>query len=174
MNYMNTSSDHYTNDSFMKGLLSSSLTFGAAAGSMLTYLSIQDRRRTLFLITDLLNLFGGLTTFFDHILLGRLIQGISLGMNVPLNAVFLRESIPVELYGRAANFHAELLSLGSLMTYLFSYWEIPHLELIPLILSTVRLVFFLIIYPYDTVPYYIKRGRTQEGNPKHLHLKLDI
>ena len=95
-------------------------------------------------------------------------------MNIPLNAVFLRESVPVELYGRAANFHAELLSLGSLLTYLFSYYGVPHLEVVPLILSITRLVFFLSIYPHDTVPFYLKRGMTQEGNPQHLHLKLDI
>lgn len=133
----------YALDSFREGWFVSSALLGCIAGVVIaSYLSDKCGRRRTLIVSALLFMVSTLAcilfTEFSHIIVGRILTGVGIGVASNVVPLYLSEISPVKDRGKLVTFYQLALTLGIVLAYvsnayivksasLFAEWNIGGL-----------------------------------------------
>lgn len=113
---------------------------------------------------------------FPTLIIGRILQGICVGIYTSLVPVFINEISPLELTGTFGTFSSSFIALGIIVTNILAIFvndwdenfkvisEIWRLVFgFPLITGTLQMVLLLFVFKDETPRYYLEKGRDEEA-----------
>mgnify|MGYP000845496708 FL=1 len=155
----------------VEGLIQSFIPLGGLISGLLSGLLAESLgRRKGLIVVDLLSIIGCILTILKStpivwlFLLGRLICGLTVGLNWTIVTLYIRETAPVNMSGRMGSFFKVLFAFGILTNYAMSFmlpkddspsdlWRV--LFAFPALVSFIRASLLLFVFPLDTPKYYI-------------------
>jgi len=152
-----------------------SLVFGGVLGGLISS-SIANNlgRRKAMMIADVITIIGCLVTIhssFAILLLGRLICGVALGLNIMVIPLYVREISPPELSGKIGSSFRICFTIGLLLPFIctleFLLEDPPKIIFalvfrMPCLFALARLISFVKWVHLDTPQFYIDKN--QDGN----------
>lgn len=177
----------------MKGLLNALVPIGALIGTVLAgnFFSNIGRKWSL-IIADILGIIGCCICIIlgaggTPQIIGRLLCGISVGINSQIVPLYINELSPVEVSGAMGTFFQSFINIGILLSYVMG-WKIPDDDkgsydindkwwmfvfTFPLITCVLRLLLLLLVYNFDTPFSLMKRKKNEELNEVMKKIYLD-
>ena len=168
-------------ENMYEGLITAMIPLGAAIGSFFSSYSFQflGRKKSCFLM-DILCIVGTVLSMIAQIpllLIGRLLCGMTVGVNSILVGLYIREIVPLELsdiFGSLGNF---TLNIGILVCFLLGLNIISEDDLktgqtdqwwrlmfgIPIIICFIRSLMILFVFKYDSPIYLISNNQNDEA-----------
>lgn len=159
-----------------EGLITAVIPLGAAVGSFFSSYGFKllGRRKSCFVL-DLLCIIGtGLTLIetLPCLLIGRLLCGMTVGVNSILVGLYIREICPLELSDVFGSFGNFTLNIGILVCFLLGLNCLSPEELdageknnwwrlmfgIPIVICMIRSLFILIFFNYDSPIYLLSNN----------------
>ena len=174
---------HWTSSeySLFKGILNGLNPFGAIIGTLISgnFFNKISRRISL-IIADVIGLIGCVICLFISAngapqIIGRLLCGISVGINSQIIPIYINELSPIEISGVMGTFFQFFINMGILISYLMglgipddsdnydldnSWWRFVFA--FPIITCVLRIFFLLFVYTFDTPFSLIKHGKKEE------------
>lgn len=162
---------------FKISLIASIIGLGAALGALISGLMVNNlgRRKTLFL-SDLFMIVGVFCTIienFEFLLIGRLIEGITIGIYSVATPIYTLEMCPKEKIGLGSTLSFFSLNMAQMFAYTLGYlvsddptqmkvvWRLAYsLLLIPPVL---RILLFSLIFTEDTPTYLVQTGQAERA-----------
>ena len=106
------------------------------------------------------------------IVIGRLVQGLYVGVTSVIRAVYIKEFCPLELAGKMGSIHQILFTLGLIysfvQTYLFElflsplqYWRIVYF--VPMVFLFIYVYNVKVHFPFETIRYLLEQGKKDEA-----------
>jgi MFS family permease len=106
----------------IEGLVSAMIPLGALFGALISgWMSIKFGRKVSLIITDCLCIIGCLVTMIiglPGMIIGRLVCGVSVGLNSAIVPLYIREISPVSISGFFGSLINFMLNLGITVTFL--------------------------------------------------------
>ncbi len=124
----------YALDSFLEGWFVSSALLGCIVGVVISsYLSDKCGRRLTLLISALLFILSTLACIlfvdFSHIIIGRILTGIGIGIASNVVPLYLSEISPVQDRGKLVTFYQLALTFGIVLAYVSNAYIIKSISL---------------------------------------------
>ena len=171
------------NSSIFSGLLNAMLPIGAIIGAILSgnFFSKLGRKWGL-IIADIFGALGSFICIFqgDNAstqIIGRILSGISVGVNSHLVPIYINELAPQEISGFMGSFFQSFSNIGILIAYLMGL-NLPKNEInyditdnwwkfvfaLPIITCVIRSSLLLTYYNFDTPYSLLKRNKGDEAS----------
>lgn len=160
--------------SIIQGILTGSLSLTGGFGALISsYFLRKYTRKECYQIIGVSMVIVCFMMLFPHLgtlLVGRLAQGLIIGMTSSINPIYIKEFSPVELSGLLCPINQIMIIIGItytfLQTYIFSlflspavYWRLVFS--FPIFSSLLMLYNLKYRYPYETPKYLILQNRHQ-------------
>ena len=164
-----------------EGLITAVIPLGAAIGSLFSsyIFKFLGKKKSCFLVDFLCIIGSGLTLIelMPCLLIGRLLCGITAGVNSILVGLYIREICPSELsdfFGSLASFS---LNIGIFACFLLGFNTLSEDDLeigktdqwwrlmfgLPIVISLIRSLFIKFVFNYDSPIYLISNGEHLEA-----------
>ncbi len=159
-------------NSFMLGLLVSSVSLGAVIGALINgVLADKLGRKNILLITALIFLFGSIFCAVSanpaQLIISRMFIGVAVGVVSFACPLYIGEISPKEKRGGFVSFYQLAITFGILFSYIINYFS-SGFELnwrLMLFFGSIPafILFIGMIFLHDTPRWLILKGKTQEA-----------
>jgi MFS family permease len=141
-------------------------------------LTVKFGRRKILLVGDIISLVGvGLTMFasYEAIIIGRILEGITVGLNSSIASIYTSEMIPTEIRGKAGIVNMTVMNFGMIIAVALGYlvpraievgevnnmWRVVYLvaALFPLI----RIILFIFFQTHETPAFLVSKEKNEEA-----------
>ena len=152
-----------------KALMSSSIPFGGIFGALIASQTVSSygRRKTMIL-ADIVIFLGAFLSIADSMLvmlLGRILCGLSSGLNYLTIPLYVREMSPPELSGRTGGGYRLGFSIGVFVAFFMSFglenppvgsdWWWRFMYITPCFMAILRTVGFFMFADFETPRFYL-------------------
>lgn len=163
---------HAVEQGFYTGLL----PISAAIGTIVSAWMIKGLSRTkLFLVTNAFIIASTLILQYPNpytLTLGRLVQGMCLGIISAITSLYIKEIVPKEVRGSMGILHQVMISLGVLssftLSYVLSFWYSPLsywrvVFFVPVLTTVIQTFLLHTHFNYQTPKYLLSNNHQKEA-----------
>lgn len=163
---------HFFNQSLTEGLITASINFAGAFGSLIAVpLGIKVTNRICLLVSAYMAVILGFVILIPNIwiLVGvRLLQGLAIGITSAQGVCYISDMIPKSVVAPFWSFYQFLYVFGIAFSYILSaicskrfepelYWRIVFG--FPIITGTIQIIALSFIFYYEPAKYYVQNGQ---------------